>query len=81
MGVTAGVTCGVRLKSSMARPSSLPVGLTLTQRSQKVAPCGMLRPWMVEPMAVRLAAALPSSAPAEAAVLTGLTKSSASKSV
>src|SRR6478735_8071894 len=64
---------GVRLKSSMARPSSAPVALESFQRIQNVAPAGMDRLPTEPDTAVRLAAALPSSAPALAAVLIGLT--------
>ena len=68
----APVTFAVIEKSSTARPSSAPVASTSLKRMKKVAPFGMFRPVIVEEMAVRLAAALPSSAPAVPAVTGGL---------
>ena len=63
--------------SSIARPSSLLAMLKSVQRIQIVAPFGTDSPESVELTALRLPAALPSSAPAVAARL-GLLKSSAS---
>ena len=65
---------GVIEKSSTASPSSELVALKSVQRIQNEAPLGMLNPESVLAMAVRLAAALPSSAPAVPAA-TGLEKS------
>jgi hypothetical protein len=72
---------GVRLKSSTASPSSAPEASRSVQRITKVAPFAILSPVMVLLIAVRLAAAFPSSAPAAAAVLMGLVKSNALASV
>src|ERR1044071_4999516 len=63
--------CGVREKSSTARPSSAPAASRSVQRIQNVAPFAMVSPVIVLVMAVRLAALLPSRAPAVAAVLIG----------
>ncbi len=68
-------------KSSIARPSSAPEALRSFQRMQKTPPLAMLRLPMVPLTALRLAALLPSSAPAVVAVLIGLVKSSVLTSV
>src|SRR5688572_31320143 len=80
-GVTGPPPCGVRAKSSTARPSSAPLAFKSFQRIQKVAPLAIERLAIELLTAVRLAAALPSRAPAVPAVLIGLVKSSALTSV
>jgi len=72
---------GVSENSSTARPSSAPLALRSFHRIQKVAPLAIDCPPTLSLMADRFAAALPLSAPATAAVLIGLTKSSALTSV
>src|SRR3954453_10017367 len=76
-GVMLGAVLGgapgtVTEKLSIARPSSAPVASTSVQRMKNVAPFGIDNPVMVEEIAVRLPAALPSSAPAVPAVTGGL---------
>src|SRR4030095_4782298 len=79
--VTTGVTNGVREKSSTARPSAAPGAKSeASHRSQKVPPTGIFRPVIVNVIAVRFGALLPTSAPTVPAT-TGDEKSSPSKSV
>ena len=68
--------CGVTEKSSMESPWSAPVWSGSDQRSITSVPLGMLRPVMEKVSVTRLAARLPSSAPAAPPVI-GLVKSSA----
>ena len=73
--------CGVIEKSSIASPSSAPDAFKSLKRIQTVCPAAIERPVIVEEIAVRFAAALPSSAPAAAAAPIGPVKSSALTSV
>ena len=75
----AAVPAGVIEKSSTSRPSSAPEAFESVHRIQNVAPAGMFREEMVELIAVRLAAALPSRAPV--VVVKGEVKSSVSTPV
>ena len=80
IGVGVGVAFVRKVLSSTAKPSSAPDALKSSQRIKNVAPLGILNPVIVALIAVRFAAALPSSAPT-VPVVTGLEKSSASTSV
>src|SRR5262249_516404 len=66
---------GVSEKSSTPSPSSELGALKSSQRMKNVAPLAILRPVIAKLMVARLAAALPSNAPALEAVLIGLVKS------
>src|SRR5690348_14551529 len=66
---TGGVPSTEKLTSSMARPSSLPETFRSTQRIQIAADGARLSPVIDAAIAVRFAAALPSSLPATAEVL------------